>query len=128
MLKLKKTISVFLAILMVSALSLTAVITPAAKDFSDVAPDNAYAEQIDMLSDIGVIVGTTDTEFSPNEKVTREQARTTRAESIHPPSAISMSPFITVQSHGHMLADTLSVHRQQPLILWAASHIRMRWQ
>ena len=73
MLKLKKTISVFLAILMVSALSLTAVITPAAKDFSDVAPDNAYAEQIDMLSDIGVIVGTTDTEFSPNEKVTREQ-------------------------------------------------------
>lgn len=73
MLKLKKTLSVFLALLMVSALSLTAVITPAAKDFSDVAPDNAYAEQIDMLSDIGVIVGTSDTEFSPNEKVTREQ-------------------------------------------------------
>lgn len=73
MLKLKKTLAVFLAVLMVSALSLTAVITPSAKDFSDVAPDNAYAEQIDMLSDIGVIVGTTDTEFSPNEKVTREQ-------------------------------------------------------
>ncbi len=73
MLKLKKTLAVFLAILMVSALSLTAVITSSAKDFSDVAPDNAYAEQIDMLSDIGVIVGTSDTEFSPNEKVTREQ-------------------------------------------------------
>ena len=73
MLKLKKSLSVLLAVLMVSALSLTAVITPNAKDFSDVAPDNAYAEQIDMLSDIGVIVGTSDTEFSPNEKVTREQ-------------------------------------------------------
>ncbi|MBQ8207409.1 MAG: S-layer homology domain-containing protein [Clostridia bacterium] len=73
MLKLRKTLAVFLAILMVSAGALSAVITTSAKDFSDVAPDNAYAAQIDMLSDIGVIVGTTDTEFSPNEKVTREQ-------------------------------------------------------
>lgn len=73
MLKLRKPLAVLLAILMVSALALSSVITSSAKDFSDVAPDNAYAAQIDMLSDIGVIVGTTDTEFSPNEKVTREQ-------------------------------------------------------
>ncbi len=73
MLKLKKTLAMFLAVLMVSAGALSAVITTSAKDFSDVAPDNDFAAQIDMLSDIGVIKGTTDTEFSPNEKVTREQ-------------------------------------------------------
>ena len=73
MLKLKKNLAVLLAVLMVSALSLTAVITPSAKDFSDVAPDDAFSAQIDMLSDIGVIKGTNDTEFSPNAKVTREQ-------------------------------------------------------
>ena len=73
MLKLKKTLAVFLAVLMVSAGALSAVIIPSAKDFSDVAPDNAFAAQIDMLSDIGVIKGTNDTEFSPTENVTREQ-------------------------------------------------------
>lgn len=73
MLKLKKTLAVLLAVAMLSTVALSAVITTSAKDFSDVAPDNAYAAQIDMLSDIGVIVGTTDTEFSPNENVTREQ-------------------------------------------------------
>lgn len=73
MLKLRKTLAVFLAILMVSAGALSTVITASAKDFSDVAPDDAYSAQIDMLSDIGVIKGTTDTEFSPNELVTREQ-------------------------------------------------------
>ncbi|MBE6538612.1 MAG: S-layer homology domain-containing protein [Ruminococcaceae bacterium] len=73
MLKLKKTLAVFLAILMVSAGALSSVITASAKDFSDVAPDDAFSAQIDMLSDIGVIKGTTDTEFSPNALVTREQ-------------------------------------------------------
>ncbi|MBQ4606583.1 MAG: S-layer homology domain-containing protein, partial [Clostridia bacterium] len=44
-----------------------------AKDFSDV-DDLSYAKtEIDMLSDIGVIKGTSDTEFSPDELVTREQ-------------------------------------------------------
>ncbi|MBR4295475.1 MAG: S-layer homology domain-containing protein [Clostridia bacterium] len=73
MLKLKKTLAVFLSILMVVAGALSTAVTASAKDFGDVAPDNAFATQIDMLSDIGVIKGTTDTEFSPNEKVTREQ-------------------------------------------------------
>ena len=44
-----------------------------AKDFSDV-DDLSYGKtEIDMLSDIGVIKGTSDTEFSPDELVTREQ-------------------------------------------------------
>ena len=41
-----------------------------AKEFADVSD---FSEQIDVLSDIGIIVGTSETEFSPNEKVTREQ-------------------------------------------------------
>ena len=73
MLKLKKTLSMLMAVIMICAGAFSAVITTGAKEFSDVAPDNAFEAQIDMLSDIGVIVGTTDTEFSPNENVTREQ-------------------------------------------------------
>ncbi len=73
MLKLKKTLAMIMAVLMISSISLSAVITTNAKDFSDVAPDNDFSAQIDMLSDIGVIKGTNDTEFSPNAKVTREQ-------------------------------------------------------
>ena len=41
-----------------------------AKEFADVSD---FSEQIDVLSDIGIIVGTSENEFSPNEKVTREQ-------------------------------------------------------
>ncbi len=73
MLKLKKTISMLLAALMISSLALTAVFTASAKDFDDVKNDNPYGAQIDMLSDIGVIVGTSETEFSPEQNVTREQ-------------------------------------------------------
>lgn len=73
MLKLKKLLSVALAVVMIATMALTATFTSTAKDFTDVAPDNAFSSQIDMLSDIGVIKGTTDTEFSPKEKVTREQ-------------------------------------------------------
>ncbi|MBO5274763.1 MAG: S-layer homology domain-containing protein [Clostridia bacterium] len=44
-----------------------------AKTFEDVNSDHTYTEQIDLLSDIGVILGTSETEFSPEEPVTREQ-------------------------------------------------------
>ena len=47
----------------------------AAKTFEDIdiTKEYNYVEQIDILSDIGVIVGTSDTQFSPNDNVTREQ-------------------------------------------------------
>lgn len=44
-----------------------------AKSYDDVASTDRYAEQIEILSDIGVIMGTSENEFSPEEKVTREQ-------------------------------------------------------
>lgn len=50
----------------------TMAIGVSAKSFSDVG-ENDYAEQIDILSDIGIIVGTSQTEFSPSAGVTREQ-------------------------------------------------------
>jgi len=64
----KKITSVTLAALMLSG-------TPAlmAKDYGDVKDEHEYREQIDILSDIGVIVGTSADKFSPEEKVTREQ-------------------------------------------------------
>ena len=44
-----------------------------ARDFEDVSSDNRYSEQIGILSDIGIIKGTSENEFSPDEPVTREQ-------------------------------------------------------
>ncbi len=44
-----------------------------AKEYEDVTSETLYSEQIGILSDIGVIKGTGDTTFSPDEKVTREQ-------------------------------------------------------
>lgn len=49
------------------------VFSTSAKTFEDVTSDYKYAEQINIISDIGVTKGTSDTEYSPNEKVTREQ-------------------------------------------------------
>ncbi len=45
----------------------------AAKSFDDVKETDEFAEQIGILSDIGVIRGTDETEFSPDAPVTREQ-------------------------------------------------------
>lgn len=44
-----------------------------AKSYNDVSADRLYAEQIGILSDIGVIKGTGENTFSPDEPVTREQ-------------------------------------------------------
>jgi len=64
--KIRRITSLFLAMLLGASLAVTA----SAKRFDDV---KEYAEQIDILSDIGIIVGTSEDEFSPDEKVTREQ-------------------------------------------------------
>lgn len=44
-----------------------------AKNYDDVASDHKAKTEISILSDIGVIKGTAEGEFSPNELVTREQ-------------------------------------------------------
>lgn len=63
----------FLALALAALMLIGATVSVSAKKFDDVANDNVYAEQIDLLSEIGVIVGTSANEFSPNESVTREQ-------------------------------------------------------
>lgn len=67
---LKKFLSVSLSTLMLVGMMSTGI---SAKSFSDVPADSDYAEQIGILSDIGVIKGTNEDEFSPDENVTREQ-------------------------------------------------------
>ena len=67
---LKRFISGSLATLMLVGVMITGA---SAKSYDDVASTDRYAEQIEILSDIGVIKGTSETEFSPDEKVTREQ-------------------------------------------------------
>lgn len=71
--KLKKYLAVFMTVLMIGTASLANIITASAADFKDVNPDDRYMQQIDMLSDIGVIKGTSTDEFSPEMNVTREQ-------------------------------------------------------
>ncbi|MBE6610969.1 MAG: S-layer homology domain-containing protein [Ruminococcaceae bacterium] len=66
----KRFISGSLATLMIVAAMMTGA---SAKSYEDVTSRDPYAEQIEILSDIGVIKGTTDTEFSPDAPVTREQ-------------------------------------------------------
>ncbi len=65
----KKFISVCLASLMIMG---GAVMT-FAKNFDDVKEDNSAKVEISILTDIGVIKGTGENEFSPDENVTREQ-------------------------------------------------------
>ena len=66
----KRFLACSLAVLMMSGMLMTGV---AAKSFNDVASEDRYSESINVLSDIGVVVGTSENEFSPSENVTREQ-------------------------------------------------------
>lgn len=65
----KKFISAALAALMLMG---TATLT-FARNFDDIKDDHKAKVEISILTDIGVIKGTTENEFSPNENVTREQ-------------------------------------------------------
>lgn len=48
-------------------------VSTSAKNFTDVPSDYKYAEQINIISDIGVTVGTSATEYSPETPVSRDQ-------------------------------------------------------
>lgn len=65
----KKILALTLSALML----MSSAVGVSAKRFDDVANDHHYAEQIDLLSEIGVIKGTTDTTFTPDTPVSREQ-------------------------------------------------------
>ena len=66
----KRFISGSLATLMIVAAMMTGA---QAKVFDDVTTDEHFAEQIEILTDIGIIKGTGETEFSPDDSVSREQ-------------------------------------------------------
>lgn len=66
----KKTLAVGLSAAMLMS---SFAYSSSAKTFEDVASDHRFAEQINIISDIGVTKGTSDTEYSPEAKVTREQ-------------------------------------------------------
>ncbi|MBO5220467.1 MAG: S-layer homology domain-containing protein [Clostridia bacterium] len=66
----KRFISGSLATLMIVAAMMTGA---QAKVFDDVNTDEHFAELIVILTDIGIIKGTGETEFSPDDSVSREQ-------------------------------------------------------
>ena len=65
----KRILSAALASMIIS----TGIPAVFAREYIDVTVENPSRDEIDILSDIGVIVGTSENEFSPNENVTREQ-------------------------------------------------------
>ena len=66
----KKILSLALAALMIMS---SFAVSTSAKNFTDVPSDYKYAEQINIISDIGVTVGTSETEYSPDTPVSRDQ-------------------------------------------------------
>lgn len=62
-----------LALVLATLMIFGAVAAVSARSYDDVKADSQFAEQIDTLSDIGVIKGTSANEFSPDKNVTREQ-------------------------------------------------------
>lgn len=70
---LKKNFAVLMTFVIIGTTAITGIFSASAVDFDDVSSSFTYLEQIDMLSDIGIIKGTSENEFSPDEKVTREQ-------------------------------------------------------
>ncbi len=66
----RRHISTALAALLIAANMSGAI---QAKSYTDVAPGTAFSQEIGILSDIGIIKGITEDEFSPDELVTREQ-------------------------------------------------------
>ena len=69
---LKKYLSASLAALMVAGCSTLTF----ARNFDDITNDSKAKTEISILTDIGVIKGTGENEFSPDENVTREQMAT----------------------------------------------------
>ncbi len=65
----KRILSAALAVMIMCA-GIPAVF---AREYNDVTAENTARDEIDILSDIGVIIGTSENEFSPDENVTREQ-------------------------------------------------------
>ena len=63
----KKFLALVLAVLMIAS----TVVTVAA--FDDVAADDKYADAINDLQEYGVVAGKSETEFAPDELVTRWQ-------------------------------------------------------
>ncbi len=66
----KKIVAMGLAVITIIS---SFAFSTSAKSFEDVGPDHKFAEQINIISDIGVTKGTSDSEYSPEENVTREQ-------------------------------------------------------
>lgn len=64
----RRLASFALALMLIAGMA----VSVSAKSYNDIS-GSRYAEQIDMLTDIGVIVGTSENEFSPDVSVTREQ-------------------------------------------------------
>ncbi len=71
--KSKKFFALLLSVLMILGTVSATVISGSAKSFDDVAPESQFSEQIEILSDMGIILGTSENEFSPKANVSREQ-------------------------------------------------------
>ena len=90
----KRTICAWLLAL---GLAVGTALPASAAAFSDVASDAWYAEAVGEVSDAGIMNGTTDTTFSPDEQVTRGMVVTVLWRLAGSPAAAAATTFPDVE-------------------------------
>ena len=103
---LKRFLALSIAMLMViSGMSLVS-----AKSFTDLPETSAYFQAVDRLSNLGIIKGTTDTTYTPDGLVTREQAAilfakySTALVNYFGPDASAAAPFADCKDNTYFSA------------------------
>lgn len=89
---LKKTVAVVLAVAMV----LTMGIATSFAAYTDVPSTEAYAEAVNILSNLGIFTGYTDGSFKPNNTITRSEAAAIIVRVLDLPVAPGETPFTDV--------------------------------
>ena len=90
----KRTLCAWLLAL---GLAVGAALPASAAAFSDVASDAWYAQAVGEVSDAGIMNGTTDTTFSPDEQVTRGMVVTVLWRLASSPAAAAATTFPDVE-------------------------------
>lgn len=90
----KRTICAWLLAL---GLAVGTALPASAAPFSDVASDAWYAQAVGEVSDAGIMNGTTDTTFSPDEQVTRGMVVTVLWRLASSPAAAAATTFPDVE-------------------------------
>jgi len=103
---LKKFVSVFLAVVMLLAMSMTAFAAVSNTGFSDVAANAWYADSVVYVRDNGLMGGTSTTTFSPDATITRGQIAAILYRASGSPAVSGGTQFPDVASNAYYASAT----------------------